>query len=114
MTIRIYLGIYWTYLKVLQSVESGINLLIGLFLDNSEAWGYRPLGYDRDVYEPLPNSGYEPFQLHLIGDGHLDIPKALSNVIYIHNGLNYTDFYAFMQSMDVVIPAFVNMDCALL
>ena len=71
------------------------------------------MGDGREVYERvLPaDSDREPFELHLIGEGHLDIPKELANVVFIHNGLSYVDFYALMQSMDIVIPAFVNKDC---
>ncbi|EJC97990.1 uncharacterized protein FOMMEDRAFT_162331 [Fomitiporia mediterranea MF3/22] len=84
--------------------------LLEVLKHDSQTWGYRPLGYDRDVYEPLFDSPNEPFELHLLGDGQLDIPKALSNIVFIHNGLDYVDFYALMQSMDVVVPAFVNKD----
>ncbi|KAL5482626.1 hypothetical protein ACEPAI_9220 [Sanghuangporus weigelae] len=84
--------------------------LLDALRDDPEAWGYRPLGLQREFYEPISGSVFEPFELHLIGEGHLDIPKELSNMIFIHNGLSYIDFYTLMQSMDVVIPAFVNQD----
>ena len=74
-------------------------------------WGYRSLSRDRVIYEPLEENSDETFELHLIGEGEIDIPLALSRAVFIHRGLNYTDFYALMQSMDVVIPAFVNVDC---
>lgn len=76
------------------------------------AWGYQPLYRDMEMYKPLIDSPDEPFTLHLIGgEGHLDIPKALSNVVIVHDGLDYLYFYAFMQSMDVILPAFANNDC---
>lgn len=74
-------------------------------------WGYRSLARDRVIYEPLEENSDETFELHLIGEGEIDIPQALSRAVFIHRGLNYTDFYALMQTMDVVIPAFVNVDC---
>ena len=81
------------------------------YLGDPETWGYLPLGQGREVYEPMTDSDREPFELHLIGEGNLDIPRELINIVFIHNGLSYIDFYALMQSMDVVIPAFVNKDC---
>lgn len=77
-------------------------------------WGYSPLRGGSEVYEVHHNSALEPFKLHLVGDGLLDIPEALENVVVIHRGLSYFDFYALMQSMDVVVPAFVNRDCEIL
>lgn len=80
-------------------------------IDDAPAWGYRPLARDRDVFEPILGEQAEPFKLYLIGEGRLDIPKSLEHVVVVQKDLNYTEFYAFMQSMDVVIPAFVNFQC---
>lgn len=80
-------------------------------VDDAPAWGYRPLSYDREIFEPILDQEAEPFKLYLIGEGQLDIPKSLSHVVVVQKDLDYTEFYAFMQSMDVVIPAFVNFDC---
>lgn len=88
-----------------------VQNLSTLIIGNPEAWGYKSLARDRNVYEPLDASPDETFELHLIGEGQLEIPRALSKAVFIHRGLNYTDFYALMQQMDIVIPAFVNVDC---
>ncbi|KLO11988.1 hypothetical protein SCHPADRAFT_921523 [Schizopora paradoxa] len=78
------------------------------------AWGYLPLGQGREEYTPLPQTDEEnyeePFTLHLAGNGNLDVPRELKQVLRFHVNLDYPEFYAVMQSMDVVIPAFVNFD----
>lgn len=82
------------------------------FLDDAPAWGYRPLAYDRSVFEPLLDANEDDrFQLFLLGNGELDIPKSLANVVVIKSGLDYSDYYALMQSMDIVIPAFSDDSC---
>jgi len=45
------------------------------------------------------------FKLHLVpvGDGNMDIPPELENIMILHNGLDYTEFYAFMSGMDVCV-----------
>jgi hypothetical protein len=53
----------------------------------------------------------EPFTLTLIGEGQLEIPVELKNVVVVRRGLSYWDFYRVMQSMNVVVPAFGNEDC---
>jgi len=74
------------------------------------AWGYLPLGPGRGEYIQNPQASEEPFTLHLVGHGELDVPKELSQVVNFHLDLDYADFYAVMQSMDIVVPAFVNYD----
>lgn len=46
-----------------------------------------------------------------MGHGNLEVPKELKQVLKFHVDLDYPDFYGAMQSMDVVVPAFVNYDC---
>lgn len=48
------------------------------------------------------------FKLHLVGDGNMDIPPELENIMILHNGLDYTEFYAFMSGMDVCVPSFAR------
>lgn len=81
-------------------------------LENAEAWGYQAPAGQEEPFEPIHDEESHAFTLHLIGEGQLDIPRELSNVVVIHRGLSYLDYYALMQSMDIVVPAFVNLDCA--
>lgn len=87
--------------------EGADNLILG----DAAAWGYLPQREPGRPYEPTQDGNNRPFTLHLIGDGNIEIPEELSNVVVIHRGLGYIEFYALMQSMDVVLPAFVNLDC---
>ncbi|KAJ7650072.1 hypothetical protein FB45DRAFT_731699 [Roridomyces roridus] len=71
-----------------------------------KAWGYLPLeaedaSYTVDTTLPDPE-----FRLYLIGSGYLEIPHELKNMVFIRDGLNYSDFYELMGSMDICIPAF--------
>jgi len=46
-----------------------------------------------------------------VGNGWIDIPPELKNIVILHSGLNYTEFYTLMSGMDVCIPAFpINSD----
>ena len=112
---RDYPNIFRDLVDELQSASQMLGSLHFMILMNvlgdATAWGYRPLSYDRDIFEPLVDAEAEPFKLYLIGEGEIEIPKSISKVVVIQRDLNYTDFYAFMQSMDVVIPAFVNREC---
>jgi len=36
----------------------------------------------------------------------MDIPPELKNIVILHSGLGYTEFYTLMSGMDVCIPAF--------
>ena len=78
-------------------------------------WGYRALEEGQEAYERFHASEalLEPFELHLIGEGKLEIPPQLNNIVTIHAGTRYTEFYSLMQSMDVVLPAFVEKTCKL-
>jgi len=48
------------------------------------------------------------FKLHLVGNGNMDISPELENILILHNGLDYMEFYAFMSGMDVCVPSFAR------
>jgi hypothetical protein len=78
-----------------------------LLLENPKAWGYLPLG-DQPSFvtdESLPDP---PFRLYIVGSGYLDLPVELKNVVSLHVDLEYDDYYTFMNTMDICIPAFAN------
>ncbi|KAJ7236810.1 hypothetical protein C8J57DRAFT_1087981 [Mycena rebaudengoi] len=75
------------------------------FARDPKAWGYLPLAthdasYIADITLPDP-----PFRLFLVGSGHLQIPHELQNVVVIHDGLNYPEYYELMSRMDICVPA---------
>lgn len=80
-------------------------LLFSVILEDPKAWGYLPIGgmnsyiADRSLSEP-------PFELHIVGSGWLLVPVELENVVTIHSGYNYSEFYNFVGSMDICVPAF--------
>lgn len=74
---------------------------------NPEAWGYHPLG-DRASFVPSHQSLAPPFELALVGSGSLDVPQELAYMVSVHRGLDYTDFYHLVSSMDIVVPAFAD------
>lgn len=63
-------------------------------VEDPAAWGYLPLG-DQPSFTRIPpsqmtgSSEPEPFQLFLLGSGHLDIPLELQNVVVVKTGLTY-------------------------
>jgi len=75
-----------------------------------ELWGYSRLQVGEDSkFIPLSNTTLNhsaPFQVHLVGNGWMDIPPELSNIVIIHSGLAYTEYYALLGGMDVCLPAF--------
>lgn len=97
------------YSRVFTALDKAIRL-------DPRAWGYELL---RDTQElsssdgdatstgagrlyPLRTPGApEPFELHLLGKvEHLPVvPALLRDVVFIHEGLPYTDFYALLASM---------------
>jgi hypothetical protein len=53
-----------------------------------------------------PSSPIPPLTLHLIGNaGDPQIPRALMRVVRVHSDLEYEDFFALIQSMDLALPA---------
>ena len=99
--------------KTFRTPFSSQGLCINRIIGDARAWGYRPLSYDRNIFEPLPDDegGLERFKLFLLGYGELQIPKSLEHVVEIKTGLDYSEFYQLMQNMDIVIPAFSGDAC---
>lgn len=71
-------------------------------------WGYHPSVDGSSFIEDL--SVADPFKLHLVGHGWIDIPNELKNVIVFHAELSYHDFYDVVASMDLCLPAFRSED----
>lgn len=78
--------------------------------DDPAAWGYHPLGTRRS-FVPDHQSGGSPFELALVGSGHLDIPDELAYMVTVYQGLDYADFYRLVAGMDIVVPAFADFGC---
>ncbi|KAH9475867.1 hypothetical protein JR316_0011427 [Psilocybe cubensis] len=80
--------------------------------ENAEFWGYKPLEEGTNgSYVPLePSFGMEPFLIHLAGGTvrNLVVPQALLNVVKVHQSLPYPEYFALMNSMDLVLPAFAK------
>ncbi|KAF7974649.1 hypothetical protein HWV62_11526 [Athelia sp. TMB] len=72
--------------------------------DDPRTWGYRP-AHDGSPSLVEDTSLSNPFKLHLVGHGWLDIPEELRNVVVFHNDLGYREFYDVMASMDLCLPA---------
>ncbi|KAL0955048.1 hypothetical protein HGRIS_003966 [Hohenbuehelia grisea] len=70
------------------------------------AWGYLPLG-DGTAYS-VNTTSKAPFHLFLIGSGHIEVPSELKDVVSVHVGLDYNQFYEMMGEMDICIPAFAE------
>ncbi|KAG8964016.1 hypothetical protein FRC03_002300 [Tulasnella sp. 419] len=82
--------------------------LIASMKEDPKAWGYRPLSsgkgaaFEKDEQSPIP-----AFQLHLAGGhGDFQVPDELANVVKTHKGLDYKEFFALAQEMDIMVPAF--------
>jgi len=87
------------------------NLILLLAVD-PESWGYtREVDGGNYLFVPSPDTTpnhLPPFQLHLVGHGYMVIPPELENIVILHNGLDYTEFYALMSGMDICVPAFAR------
>ncbi|KDR85772.1 hypothetical protein GALMADRAFT_386332 [Galerina marginata CBS 339.88] len=64
---------------------------------------------DSRSYVPDTNLEHPPFRLHLVGNGNIDIPDELKNLIVFHTGLNYTEYYHLMGGMDVQASSTIAM-----
>jgi hypothetical protein len=77
------------YKKLFEGLEESMTR-------DASIWGYHPLTPGKPV-EPLQDPGASPFVLHLLGqmpkNSDLKIPVELENVIRVHPGLEYPDFY---------------------
>ncbi|KZP07911.1 hypothetical protein FIBSPDRAFT_272137 [Athelia psychrophila] len=78
--------------------------LIQSLHEHPRMWGYHPSVDGSPFTEDTRVA--DPFKLHLVGHGWIDIPNELKNVIVFHAELKYHDFYNVMASMDLCLPAF--------
>lgn len=80
-----------------------------LSLVEPESWGYLPRG-DNPSFVEDTSLNVPPFKLHLVGSGYINVPTEIKNIIVFHTGLNYSDFYSLMSTMDACVPAFMSED----
>ncbi len=71
--------------------------------ESPERWGYAiraPSSPDGNI-SAVPLPGADHFKLHVFGKdkGEFDIPPLIHDVMEIHDGLSYTDYYRLMSSM---------------
>jgi hypothetical protein len=78
-------------------------------IEHPTSWGYLPLDKG-PLYIPDTDISDPSFKLHLVGSGWLDIPLELQNVVVLHTGLSFNEYYEVMAGMDVCIPAFGQTD----
>ncbi|KAK8850315.1 hypothetical protein IAR55_004232 [Kwoniella newhampshirensis] len=77
------------------------------------AWGYLPLSSEPNAtYVSANDAARPPVTAHFIGSlaptSKLEIPDSMRDMVYIHSGLSYSDFYRLLGSMDLVLPAFIG------
>nr|XP_031857893.1 uncharacterized protein CI109_006689 [Kwoniella shandongensis]KAA5524965.1 hypothetical protein CI109_006689 [Kwoniella shandongensis] len=77
------------------------------------AWGYLPLSTEpNSTYVSAKNPARPPVTAHFIGSlaptSQLEIPNPMRDMVFIHSGLPYSDFYRLLGSMDMVLPAFIG------
>ncbi|KAG8886423.1 hypothetical protein FRB98_001284 [Tulasnella sp. 332] len=82
--------------------------LLRSLIEDAPAWGYLLELSDEGSFQPDLSSDLTPFKLHLIGGGEHPIPKTLKNVVIHHRDLPYPEYYALVQSMDIIMPAFAE------
>lgn len=70
-------------------------------------WGYHPLSSSSPSFAPNSTDAIPSFVLHLVGHGHLSVPKELEHAVLVHNSLSSYQYYSAMAMMDVILPAFV-------
>ncbi|KAK7055565.1 putative eukaryotic translation initiation factor 5 [Favolaschia claudopus] len=75
--------------------------------EDPQVWGYLPLDRTANsTYLADPDLSEPPFQLFLVGSGTpIEVPHELQNIVHTRSRLKYTEFYALMNDMDIVIPA---------
>jgi len=76
-----------------------------LIRENPRAWGYLPSSSSSQLLEPDPSIP-DRFVLHLIGQGTLEVPTALTDAVVVHAGLSYPAFYSLLSEMDMLVPDF--------
>ncbi|KAE9400713.1 hypothetical protein BT96DRAFT_919359 [Gymnopus androsaceus JB14] len=71
-------------------------------------WGWK--GAEGSPFQPILDAS--PFTLHLVGqinpEHHVLIPTELKDVVHIHEGLPYPEFYQFISQADIMVPAFMQ------
>jgi hypothetical protein len=80
-----------------------------IHIEDPKLWGYLPLG-DRQSFIRDQSLSDPPFRLHLAGTGNLYIPPELQEVVVVHSGLDYNQYYSLMGGMDICVPAFAGTD----
>ncbi|KDQ54542.1 hypothetical protein JAAARDRAFT_38216 [Jaapia argillacea MUCL 33604] len=80
--------------------------LIASLEEDPQVWGYLPLSAGQTAYEPDLELDSWPFNLNIVGTGYMEIPPILANVVRVRTELPYPEYYALMQKMDIVLPAF--------
>ncbi|KIO16683.1 hypothetical protein M407DRAFT_33668 [Tulasnella calospora MUT 4182] len=83
--------------------------LTRLLREDSQGWGYSWSAQERK-YVADNASLQPPFVFHLIGAGEISVPSELQGVVVKNAGLD-TSFYELSQSIDLVVPAFLNREC---
>ncbi|KAG8984518.1 hypothetical protein FRB94_006671 [Tulasnella sp. JGI-2019a] len=99
--------------QYMRDYEGTFRDLVQSFKADSTAWGYLPLRSDDAAasYQSDPRSAIPPFELHLLGGrGKLNIPNELKNVVKVHFNLESRKYWAVLQSMHVIVPAFSRGD----
>ena len=79
-------------------------------LEDPNAWGYRPLN-GRTSFVPDHEKSDPPFELSLVGSGHIEVPEELAYMVTVHHDLDYEAFYKLIAGMDIVVPAFIDFGC---
>jgi hypothetical protein len=78
------------------------SLLCDAATDDPAAWGYETNDDGRFVETKHRTGGsITPFKLHLLGEhvGNVTWPDQLQDVIRVHSGLNYSEYYDVLTSM---------------
>jgi hypothetical protein len=78
------------------------SLLCDAATDDPAAWGYQTNDDGRFVETKHRTGGsITPFTLHLLGEhvGNVTWPDQLQDVIRVHSGLNYSEYYDVLSSM---------------
>ncbi|KAE9383833.1 hypothetical protein BT96DRAFT_929574 [Gymnopus androsaceus JB14] len=78
------------------------------FIRSPATWGWK--GVEGSPFQPILDAS--PFTLHLVGqvnpEHHVLIPTELKDVVHIHEGLPYPEFYQFISQADIMVPAFMQ------
>jgi hypothetical protein len=83
-----------------EGIVTNANTTIRFDTDDPAVWGYDVTGED-ERFQAKTSSLLTPFSLHLIGEhvGGVTWPHELDNVIHVHSGLDYEDYYELLSTM---------------